>query len=33
MRYKDEDIIYFLTIDDVEDVAKKIGLINLTAAH
>ena len=33
MRYKDEDIIYILTKTDVDDVAKEIGVKNLTTEH
>jgi len=33
MTYNDEDIIYVFTKTDVEDVAKEIGIRNLTDEH
>ena len=33
MAYKQDDIIYILTKTDVNDVAKELGLSNLTAEH
>ena len=33
MAIKDDDIIYVLTKEDVDDVAEKIGISNLTKEH
>ena len=33
MEYKDEDIIYILTKTDVDNIARVMGLKNLTAEH